>query len=144
MNEAAKAIVEQTEWPKTEDSATADALIVHGARVAAALTVSVDRRFDLWNRAETGTPERKARLRDYLDATTAMIAESQGVIALREVQKVSPAQADDLARTLWRLTEDGGVLSEIMFECLSERGVDAQAVWDAAASDEEESRASDG
>lgn len=132
MNEAAKAIVEKTDWPKTEDGATADALILHGARVSMAMRAATDARFSAWSSSEKGTDEYTATLKEYLDSMSAMIAESQVVIALVEVQKRDTAEADALARRLYDLTEDGGVLQELMWDYLSARGVDAQAVWDAA------------
>jgi hypothetical protein len=138
MNEAAKAIVEQTDWPKTEEAVTADALILHGSRISMATRVSTDRLFDAWNRTERDSPEWKPALKAYLDSLSAMIAEAQVVIALVEVQKTSPGQADALARRLWELTEDGGVLPELMWDYLSDRGVDAQAVWDAAEAEDRE------
>lgn len=137
MSEAAQAIVAQTDWPKNEDAATADALILHGARVAIAMTVDHDKAFAAWNKSVKGTDEHRKTLHAYLEATTSMIAQSQVVVALVETQKRSYEEADHLARTLYMLTEDGGVFSELMWECLRDRNCDPQAVWDAA--DEERS-----
>lgn len=124
-----KALIEATEWPTREESATADALIVHGARLAIAMHASNDvlmrKAFDL----DRESPEYKPAMRAYVDGITSMIAEAQVVIALVQVQKTSREQADDVARMLWELTEDGGVLPELMFDYLTDRRIDANAMW---------------
>lgn len=137
MNEAAQKIVKLTDWPEREEEATADALILHGARIAVALQVETDRRFEAWSGAERGTDEHKIALKAYLDSMSGMIAEAQVVIALVQVQKRDREQADVLARVLYELTEDGGVLPELMWDYLTERGIDAQSVWDAAKAEHE-------
>lgn len=123
-------IVEQTKWPERVEDATADALIRHGARIAVAVQAQAD---DLMHEAfaiDRESPEYKPAMRRYLDAISAFIAEAQAVVALAEVQKRSPEAGDELARLMWELTEDGGVLHELMYDYLAGRGVDADAVFE--------------
>lgn len=129
FTEDEKALIDATQWPKTEEDATADALIVHGARLALAMRAKTDVLMHEAFAFERDSPEGKAALRAYMDAITSMIAEAQLVLALVEVQKASREQADALARLLWELTEDGGVLPELMWDALTARGIDADAVW---------------
>jgi hypothetical protein len=129
-------IVEATKWPETEDAATADALILHGARITVAWqerNAKAMREVYAFDRED---PDRKPAMRNYIDGVTAMIAEGQLVISLVEVQKRSREQADELAKHLWGITEDGGALGELMWQYLDERGVDAETVFQAARVDE--------
>ncbi len=120
---------EKMKWPETEEAATADALITHGARLAMSWSAEKGplsrRAFSL----AKDDPERPTALRKYLDAVSAMIAEAQVVAALVAVQKVSREQADELARHLWLITEDGGLVHELMFDYLDERGIPSEEVW---------------
>lgn len=128
--DAEKTLIESTKWPESEEAATADAMILHGARLAAAW--SADSR-ELMTKAyafDKDAPERKPALRAYMDALVAMIAEAQVVDLLVQVQADDATAADVLARRLWDLTEDGGVLMELMWEYIDARGVDADAVFD--------------
>lgn len=127
--EAEKALIDATQWPATEDAATADALIVHGARLVAAMHAQNDVKMRKAFALDTDHPERKPALSAYMDGVTSMIAEAQVVLALAEVQKASRDQADALSRLLWVLTEDGGALTELAWEALDARGIDADAVF---------------
>lgn len=135
MNESTKALMDATDWPKYTEDATADALILHSARVSMAIRAKADvlmgEAFDL----PKDDPQWRPAMRAYMDAATAMIAESSVAILLHKVQRHSREQADALARILWELTEDGGVLPELMYDYLTERGIDADAVWAAAEED---------
>lgn len=124
-----KALIDATQWPKTEEDATADALIVHGARLALAMRAKTDVLMREAFSIDRDSPEYKTAISAYIDSITSMIAEAQIVLALVEVQKASREQADALARLLWDLTEDGGVLPKLMWDALSARGIDADAVW---------------
>lgn len=130
-----KALIVATEWPQCEEDATADALIVHGARLAVTMRASTDllmrKAFD----TDKESPEYRPAMSAYIDGLTSMIAESQVVIALVELQKESRERADHIARRLWDLTEDGGVLPELMWEYLTDRGIDAEAIWARAEKD---------
>lgn len=127
--DAEKALIDATQWPDTEDGATADALIVHGARLVAAMHAQNDVKMRKAFALDNEDPHRKPALRAYMDGVTSMIAEAQLVIALAEVQKTSREQADALSRLLWGLTEDGGALTELAWEVLDARGIDADAVF---------------
>lgn len=128
-------LMDQTDWPKRREDATADALIVHSARTALGAQAEARRLFDVWNGIEKDAPEWTPALRDYLDALSMAIADAQIAAALVYVQKWSSTRAGELARLLWEYTEDGGVLSELMFDYLNDRGVDADAVWEVAEAD---------
>lgn len=128
----AEQIIEQTKWPESSDEATADRLIVHGARIAMAIDAESHEFYTAVPWDHSGTEPYRAAVRRYMDSLVSMIAQAQVTIALREIQKRSPEQAAELAVLLWELTEDGGALSEIMWDVLNERGIDAQAVWDHA------------
>lgn len=122
-------ILEQTKWPEREEDATADALVRHGARIAVAVQATADELMHEAFALDRESPEYKPAMRRYLDAVSGFIAEAQVVVALVETQKRSPEAADSLARLLWELTEDGGVLHELMYDYLAARGVDADAVF---------------
>lgn len=128
--EAEKALIESTQWPSTEAGATADALIVHGARLAVSWSAQSHELMVKAYALDKESPERAPALRAYMDALIAMIAEAQVVDLLVQVQKLDGNIADDLASRLWGITEDGGVLTEFMWEYLDERGVDADAVFE--------------
>ena len=128
----AEQIIEQTKWPESGEEATADRLIVHGARIAMALDAESHELYTAVPWGHPGTEPYRTAVRRYMDSLVSMIAQAQVTIALREIQKHSRDQADEIARLLWELTEDGGALHEIMWDVLNERGVDAQASWDHA------------
>ena len=125
-----KELIGATGWPTSEADATADALIVHGARLAVAMHAANDvlmRRAYALPKDDT---ERQPALRDYLDGITSMIAEAQVVLALVAVQENHGRDAADaVAQRLWEMTEDGGVLTELMWEALDDREINADAVF---------------
>jgi len=122
----------QTSWPNTQEEATADRLILHGARVAMAMAAVTDQLSERWFSLDKSDPEYVPARSRYLDAVSGQIAESQIVVALASLQQWSRDEADKMAARLWELTEDGGVLPELMWDYLTERGVDAEALWTAA------------
>jgi hypothetical protein len=135
MNEASQAIVDQTDWPKTEDEVTADALIKYFARIALSRGVRHEQTSREYFRAERDTLDRTEKLQAYLESLTTIIGSQQVTVLLAEAQKQDRDRADTLARVLWGYTEDGGLLSELMWDYLTDRGVDPQAVWDASESE---------
>lgn len=135
LTDEAKKLIEATEWPGRVEDVTADALITHGARLALAWEAETRPLSRRVFKMAKDDPERPEAMRRYLDATTAMIAEAQVTAALVAIQEVSREQANEVARRLWYMTEDGGLLSELMFDYLDARGVSSEAVWDAAQQD---------
>ncbi|MBW9118869.1 hypothetical protein JNB63_02055 [Microbacterium trichothecenolyticum] len=123
-------LIERTQWPIRPEDVTADALIIHGARLAMGWSANSHELAEVAFAQDRESPTYKPAMRAYLDAITGMIAEAQVVIALVDVQKRSPEQAEELARKLWECTEDGGALHELMFDYLDDRGLDAQAIWE--------------
>lgn len=132
MNEQTKAIIDQTDWPKRREDATADALIVHSARLSLAAYAEAHKLSTPAFELPSDSPEYKPAMAAYLDALSTALVESQLAAALVLVQKRSPEEADLLASALYEYTEDGGILTELMFDYLNERGIDADAVWAAA------------
>lgn len=135
LTEEAKKLVEATQWPERAEDATADALIVHGARLALAWEAETRPLSRRAFKMAKDDPERPEALRRYVDATAAMIAEAQVTAALVAIQEVSREQADEVARRLWHYTDDGGLLSELMFDYLDARGISSETVWEAAQQD---------
>lgn len=125
-------LIDATEWPTTADLATADAMIVHGARLAMTMQADTDILSKRYFRMDRSDPGHRDAARAYMQSVVHMIAEAQVTIAIAKVQEKDRAAADELARTLWIYTEDGGLLHELMFDYLQDRGVDAQAMWDLA------------
>ena len=127
-------LLKLTAWPEREEAATADALIVHGARLAMGWSAETRLLSARVFRMSKDDPEYQDAMRRYLDAMTAMIAEAQVTAALVAIQEVSREQANDVARRLWHFTEDGGLLHELMFDYLDARGIPSEQVWEAAES----------
>lgn len=125
-------LLKLTAWPEREADVSADALIVHGARLAMSWSSETRPLGSRVFRMSKDDPEYEDAMRRYLDAITAMIAEAQVAVALVAIQEVSREQADDVARRLWHFTEDGGLLHELMFDYLDDRGISSEAVWEAA------------
>lgn len=129
VTDAERALIEQTDWPKREEDATADALILYGARLAAVISAESHELMVKAFAIDTDSPERKLALRAWTDAVVSMISAAQVVDLLAQVQQTSREQADALAARIWDLTEDGGVLMELMWDALATRGLDADAVF---------------
>lgn len=127
--DAEKSLIESTQWPSNLDGVTADALIVHGARLAVSWSYQSHELMRIAFATDKEAPEYKPAMRAYMDALVGMIAEAQVVDLLVQVQKENPSQAEELAQRIWQITEDGGVLTEFMWEYLVARGVDADAVF---------------
>jgi len=125
-------LIDATEWPTSAELATADAMIVHGARLAMKMQADSDVLSKRFFRMDKTDPGYRDAARAYGERVTHMVAEAQATIALAKVQEKDRAAADELARTLWVYTEDGGLLHELMFDYLDARGVDSQAMLDLA------------
>lgn len=125
-------LIDASEWPTTAELATADAMIVHGARLAMTMQADADVLSRRFFRMDKTDPGYRDAARAYGDSVVHMIAEAQATIAIAKVQEKDRAAADELARTLWIYTEDGGLLHELMFDYLDARGIDSQAMWSLA------------
>lgn len=121
-------ILDQIKWPQRADEVSADALIKHSAMVSMVISRENDDRRRVALRLRREDPARKGALREWVQGLAGEVAEAQVAILLDEVQKLSRDAADELAKLLWRHTEDGGVLYELMFDLLDERGVDSEAM----------------
>lgn len=117
-------------WPETEDEATADRLIVAGARRAIQLDTLNDELYrDVpWDNPKDD-PERRSAILRYVDGISATVTAAQNVALLIELQKRSREDADVAAQLLWQMTDDGAWLIESLWDHLTERGIDADAVW---------------
>ncbi len=133
-------IAQKTKWPEREAEATADQLIIHGARLAMFIDVRHDQAYRDVPWGDKENPEYRPAINRYVESIAWMIAQAQVTLALAEVQRHSPEQAEDLAKHLWLMTEDGGALHELMFDVLNDRGIDAQAVWAAAEAEASEEK----
>ncbi|WP_353809140.1 hypothetical protein [Agromyces sp. SYSU T00194] len=122
-------LVAKTDWPKRDEDATADAMILHGARLTIAWQAETHQLMTRAFAVDRESAEYKPAMRRYVDAVQAMLAEAQVVVALVQVQRRSPELADEIARELYSMTEDGGVVGELMWEYLDARGVDADAAF---------------
>lgn len=89
-------LLKLTAWPEREEDATADALIVHGARLAMGWSAETRPLSARVFRMSKDDPEYQDAMRRYLDAMTAMIAEAQVTAALVAIQEVSREQANDV------------------------------------------------
>lgn len=65
-----KALIDATQWPKTEEDATADALIVHGARLALAMRAKTDVLMREAFSIDRDSPEYKTAISAYMDSIT--------------------------------------------------------------------------
>tara|TARA_R110002051_G_scaffold1853_2_gene10175 strand:- start:8484 stop:8939 length:456 start_codon:yes stop_codon:yes gene_type:complete len=119
----------QTDWPKNTEMATADQMIRHSIRAGA-----IDHDVALlWmrdsDRFEHGTVENVRSISNFAFGVGSFIANTQVALLLHEIQKRDGELADTLARLVFDLTEDGGVLGELSWEWLDARGVDADGLF---------------
>lgn len=121
--------VDQTSWPDSEEEAIADAMILHALRVAAIADAEGERWMRWADLAGRGTDELRRRNDRWIDHVQSLIANSQVAALLVEVQKHDPKRADELARLIWDLTEDGGVFLELGWDWANARGVDAEQLY---------------
>lgn len=121
-------ILDQIKWPETEQDATADALVKHGAMVAMVMSRENHDRMRAAYKYSKDDPERAGALREWVQGLAGEIAEAQVAVLLNTIQTDAPDRADELARMLWRYTEDGGLLYELMFDLLDARGIDAEGL----------------
>lgn len=132
-----KALIDATQWPAREADVTADALIVHGARLTIAMQANDERLMRDAFALDRESPDYKPAMRAYMDAVTGMIAEAQVVLALIAVQEDHGREAADaIALRLWEITEDGGVIGELMWGALDDRKINAEAVFELARKEE--------
>lgn len=141
-------VIAATEWPTHALLVTADALILHSARLAMAWQAKSDVLMHAAHVLDRESPEYRPAMRVYVDAVEMFIHEAQVAELLVAVQAKDAEFADALALRIWELTEDGGVLSERLWEHLDDRGIDADEVWrlseESAAGRTEQEGASDG
>jgi hypothetical protein len=135
MTDDDKELIEQTVWPSRGEDATADALIVHAARLAVAMSAESHELMTKAFALDRDDPDRKPALRAYMDQVVSMVAQAQVADLLVAVQNDDRALADTLAHRIWSVTEDGGVITELMWEYLDDRGIDADAVFELAERD---------
>lgn len=122
-------------WPETEAEATADRMIACAAAGTLELHAEADPLYRAvpWDDKESA--ERGPAIRRWARALAHSVSRGQTAALLVAMQEKSPEAADDAARLIWRMTEDGGWLFEIMWDYLNARGYDAQAIWDQAEKD---------
>lgn len=122
-------------WPENEADATADRMIACAA--AGTLDLHAEAhplyREVPWDDKES--PERTPAIRRWARALGYAVSLSQFAALLATMQEKSPEAADEAARLIWQMTEDGGWLFEIMFDYLNARGYDAQAIQEQAEKD---------
>lgn len=112
-------------WPATEDQVTAAAVLRH-------LTVAASvHEHDTHTLARNAlTPGAAAEdVAAYVDAVRQLKARFGLVFLLRQIQQQSSQTwADDVARHLWSLWQDGGCIPEFLWDWLAEHGIDPKTV----------------
>lgn len=98
-------------WPTTEDEATAEAMIAYSLVRGQASDASLQ-----WG---LGDRERQV-LR--------MVSHFGTASLLAAFKEANPLSADTAARRLWRRLNDGGVISELNWQWLTELGIDPDEV----------------
>lgn len=93
-------------WPTTEDKATADAMIAYSLVRGQASDAALQ-----WG---LGDRERQV---------IRMVSHFSVASLLTAFRDANPDAADDAARRLWSRLNDGGVISELTWEWLTERGI---------------------
>lgn len=122
-------------WPENEVDATADRMIACAAAATLALHEEANPLYHAVPWDDKESPERTPAIRAWARALAHAISRGQFAALLATMQEKSPEAADDAARLIWRMTEDGGWLFEIMFDYLNARGYDAQAIQEQAEKD---------
>jgi hypothetical protein len=100
--------------PVEPDHITADGLAKHNARIGRILARNLD------DAVAAGADGRRIG-----DLTSAMVARAAVAYLLREIHPI--AEADDLARRLWRMLGDGSEVKEFLAICAHEYGLDDDA-----------------
>lgn len=125
-------------YPRDEDAVTADRLARHMA-VAAQLTnsqifTSMHARdaAEGTDRAEKDSPLAKLTAEVHHLTLVNAINEYAIVHLLRALIEHAPGQADEVAKDLWGVWEDGGAVGEWIWEWLTGYGIDPEAVRKAA------------
>lgn len=128
MTEKTSDVLAQIKRPEREEDATADRMILNGARIASFARAEADEVGDLYFSTDREDPEYASRARAWADALSTFISAVQGPYLLDLIQKHDPAFADELARRLWDAVEMGDVLDESLWEFYERRGIDPATV----------------
>jgi hypothetical protein len=67
-------------------------------------------------------------MRRYSDAVVLLAFQFSTVFLLRQVREVAPDRADEIAKQLHTMWQDGGCFNECLFDWLVEAGIDPAAV----------------
>lgn len=98
-------------WPKNEEEATAEAMIRYSLVRAHAADVCMS-----WSQ---GDLERQ---------TVRLLCNFTAASLLRDLADSCLAEADAAAARLWRNYEDGGIISELNWQWLTDAGIDPDAI----------------
>lgn len=122
-------------WPENEADATADRMIACAAAATLDLQAETDPLYHAVPWGDKESTERGPAIRRWARAIAHAVSRGQFAALLVAMQEKSPEAADEAARLIWSMTEDGSWLFEIAFDYLNDRGYDAQAIWASAEQD---------
>lgn len=131
-NNTMNTIDEQTAWPDDGSAATADAMIRYFARRAAISNGIADASMHVYFSLNKGDAAHDETGRDWVAKVDAFVTKASIAALLVLVQKRDRGMADALASELYDLIDAGDVWGELGWDWLTERGVDAKAVYDDA------------
>lgn len=129
--------LECVRWPESPSEATADRLIVYFAYCAES-DHAVGAAWMHASDVASDEEDHAARIRRWVDHAALSVSAASLAWLLVRAQADDRAGADRLAGELWARIEHGGALSEMSWEWLADRGMDAAHLSQIAAASAEE------
>lgn len=111
--------------PSSEDEVTAENLLKH---LTVRASASENETHTLAHKA-LGADASPEDVRRYTESFALLSARFGVVFLLRQIQQQSsPGWADEVARHLWSLWQDGGSIPEFLWDWLAESGIDPEQI----------------